>query len=107
MVEGRQPGWYADPSNPASERYWDGNAWTDQIRGSGGRQPAGPPQPAGWYADPGGNAQVERYWDGAAWTDHYRPQKKRRGKWIAVAAGAVVIVARHHHRRGRQQRRVQ
>ncbi len=22
------PGWYADPEHPGSQRYWDGNAWT-------------------------------------------------------------------------------
>jgi Protein of unknown function (DUF2510) len=93
LVEGRQPGWYADPhgSHPG-ERYWDGRAWTEQTRGTGQPQPAGPPQPAGWYLDPNGNVEVERYWDGAEWTDHYRPQKKGRGKWIAVAVAAVVIV---------------
>ena len=94
LAEGRQPGWYPDPYHPPpSERYWDGGAWTEQTRGAGQRQPAGPARPAGWYPDPGGNAEVERYWDGAEWTDHYRPQKKGRGRWIALAAAAVVIVA--------------
>jgi uncharacterized RDD family membrane protein YckC len=32
--------------------------------------PAPPPaQPAGWYADPSGQARL-RYWDGSAWTEH-------------------------------------
>jgi len=26
------PGWYPDPSNPAYQRYWDGNAWTVVTR---------------------------------------------------------------------------
>jgi Protein of unknown function (DUF2510) len=24
------PGWYPDPQQPGSQRYWDGSAWTDQ-----------------------------------------------------------------------------
>ena len=26
------PGWYVDPEHPGSERYWDGQRWTDQRR---------------------------------------------------------------------------
>jgi hypothetical protein len=25
------PGWYADPSNPSLQRWWDGGRWTDQT----------------------------------------------------------------------------
>lgn len=25
-------GWYADQTTPGMDRYWDGEAWTDQIR---------------------------------------------------------------------------
>jgi hypothetical protein len=61
LVQGRQPGWYADPYNPPpSQRYWDGTAWTERIRAADQRKPAGPTQPAGWYPDGSGNAQVER-----------------------------------------------
>lgn len=34
------PGWYADPSNPALLRWWDGAAWTTQVT------PSVPPSPA-------------------------------------------------------------
>lgn len=27
-----QAGWYADPSDGLSERFWDGSAWTDRKR---------------------------------------------------------------------------
>lgn len=36
------PGWYRDPSNPSRLRFWDGAAWTDQLRDA----PAPPPPPA-------------------------------------------------------------
>ena len=32
---GPVPGWYADPENPGSERYWDGTFWSDQRRPAG------------------------------------------------------------------------
>jgi hypothetical protein len=27
-----QSGWYADPTNALQKRFWDGNAWTEQVR---------------------------------------------------------------------------
>jgi hypothetical protein len=33
-------GWYPDPEDDRRQRYWDGNAWTDQRRGDG---PPAPP----------------------------------------------------------------
>ena len=45
MTQVTPPGWYPDPGQtgdaPASERWWDGNTWTDQIRPGG---------PAAWEA---------------------------------------------------------
>ncbi|WP_309710783.1 DUF2510 domain-containing protein [Pseudolysinimonas sp.] len=29
-----QAGWYADPENPAGERWWNGSGWSDQKRAS-------------------------------------------------------------------------
>jgi hypothetical protein len=34
-------GWYADPQNPAQQRYWDGTAWTQQFHQPGQAYPAG------------------------------------------------------------------
>jgi uncharacterized RDD family membrane protein YckC len=38
------PGWYPDPSNPAQQRYWDGNAWSDATApgAAAGAAPAAP-----------------------------------------------------------------
>lgn len=30
-------GWYPDPQNAELERYWDGNAWTEQTQQKGGK----------------------------------------------------------------------
>ncbi|WP_121703246.1 DUF2510 domain-containing protein [Streptomyces sp. E5N298] len=55
MTQATPPGWYPDPGQkndgPATERWWDGTAWTDQVRPAGaeaaGAPPAQPPaQPA-------------------------------------------------------------
>ena len=33
-VSAPQPGWYADPENPAGERWWNGSGWSDHKRNS-------------------------------------------------------------------------
>jgi len=37
------PGWYPDPADPGTTRYWDGEGWADQAVGT---QSAEPPSPA-------------------------------------------------------------
>ncbi|MBW9214337.1 DUF2510 domain-containing protein [Mumia sp. zg.B53] len=59
-------GWHVDPHVRGQQRYWDGQAWTAQVR------PLIPTPPAGWYVDPRVPGQ-QRYWDGQAWTAHVRP----------------------------------
>ena len=39
-----QPGWYADPENPAGERWWNGSAWSDHKRDA--TPTVAPPSPA-------------------------------------------------------------
>ena len=45
------PGWYPDPGqiphHPPQERWWDGNAWTDNQRPAAGFSAAPPPPPPG------------------------------------------------------------
>jgi len=43
-------GWYPDPTQPGSQRYWDGNEWTDQL--------APLPQQAQRSASPGWSVDV-------------------------------------------------
>ncbi|QDQ14666.1 DUF2510 domain-containing protein [Streptomyces spectabilis] len=53
MTHATPPGWYPDPGQtpgaPPSERWWDGNTWTDHVRAPGG---SGLPAP-GYPAAPG------------------------------------------------------
>jgi len=46
------PGWYADPEHAGSERYWDGNGWSDQRRPApySGGGPGVPPPPTNGFA---------------------------------------------------------
>ncbi|WP_405653055.1 DUF2510 domain-containing protein [Streptomyces sp. RK9] len=48
MTHATPPGWYPDPGQipgaPPSERWWDGNMWTEHVRAPGG-SPAFPQQP--------------------------------------------------------------
>ncbi len=37
------PGWYPDPNDPASVRYFDGTAWTDHLQASPTPPPSGQP----------------------------------------------------------------
>jgi hypothetical protein len=39
MAETREPGWYSDPWGTDDERYYDGSAWTRQVRPPGGAAP--------------------------------------------------------------------
>ncbi|WP_067396958.1 DUF2510 domain-containing protein [Streptomyces sp. F-3] len=47
MTQATPPGWYPDPGQtsdgPATERWWDGRAWTERIRPAGAAAAWGPP----------------------------------------------------------------
>ncbi|MER7490094.1 DUF2510 domain-containing protein [Streptomyces sp. NPDC126497] len=51
MTQVTPPGWYPDPGQtiegPATERWWDGRAWTEQVRPAGRTAAWGPPAPGG------------------------------------------------------------
>ncbi|WP_345655683.1 DUF2510 domain-containing protein [Streptomyces siamensis] len=79
MTQATPPGWYPDPGQtsdaPATERWWDGKAWTDQTRPAGSAAPWGPPAypAAGPYPVP--------------------PQSRpRRGLRTAIAVAAAIAV---------------
>jgi hypothetical protein len=70
MSEAIAAGWYPDPDDGgASDRYWDGDGWTEQTRSA----EAEPDVPAGWYPDPDDGGISQRYWDGDDWTERTRP----------------------------------
>lgn len=82
MTQVTPPGWYPDPGQthdaPPTERWWDGHAWTAEVRPAGTAQAAPPPTYPS-YAYAGYPAQP--------------PPGNRRGlrTGIAVAAAAAVL----------------
>jgi hypothetical protein len=51
-------GWYKDPANPSSERYWDGENWGEETRML---PPVVPPSPSGGYASRPANTAPDNY----------------------------------------------
>src|SRR4029453_7403176 len=47
-------GWYDDPQDPTQQRYWDGEAWTEQRRAQ-----QGPPPYQGQFGQPGQTGQPQ------------------------------------------------
>jgi len=41
--EALKPGWYKDPADPATQRYWDGEGWVGDPLPAGVTPPPGPP----------------------------------------------------------------
>ncbi|MFF3348408.1 DUF2510 domain-containing protein [Streptomyces sp. NPDC002779] len=87
MTQVTPPGWYPDPGQtsdgPATERWWDGRAWTDQTRPVGSAAVWGPPAAGAHPAYPAYPAYPAP------------PPGRRRGvrTGIAVAVAAAVLAA--------------
>ncbi len=56
MTQATPPGWYPDPGRqsdgPPTERWWDGKAWTDQVRPAGPADGWSPPEQPAAAAQP-------------------------------------------------------
>lgn len=80
MTQVTPPGWYPDPGQtsdgPRAERWWNGSAWTDQVR---------PAQAAGPWAPPA-------YPAGAPTVPPGVPGPPRRGPRTAIAAVVALVV---------------
>ncbi|WP_405592857.1 DUF2510 domain-containing protein [Streptomyces sp. NBC_01092] len=95
MTQATPPGWYPDPGRqsdgPPTERWWDGKAWTDQVRPAGGADAWSPPeqQPAG------GDASAHPAYPGYPVHPGYPGQVQsggRRGLRTGIAVGVAVVV---------------
>ncbi|MGW0705399.1 DUF2510 domain-containing protein [Streptomyces sp. NPDC002643] len=91
MTQVTPPGWYPDPGQtndaPPTERWWDGKAWTDQVRPTGSAGAFGPPP--GFPPGPGAYAGAP----GAPGYPGYPGAEPKRGlrTGIAVAVAAAVL----------------
>ncbi|BBC31450.1 hypothetical protein SGFS_027440 [Streptomyces graminofaciens] len=96
MTQVTPPGWYPDPGQtsdaPATERWWDGNAWTDQVRPVGAAGAFGPPAyPPG--AAPGA-VQQPGYPGYGGYPGYPQPAPKRGLRTgIAIAVAAAVLAS--------------
>ncbi|WP_328539721.1 DUF2510 domain-containing protein [Streptomyces sp. NBC_00344] len=81
MTHATPPGWYPDASLPATERWWDGTAWTATTRPAAGAPPQFGPPSQGFGPQQSGPQQ-------------FGPPAPRRGhKRIAVLAAVGVVLA--------------
>ncbi|AQS66499.1 DUF2510 domain-containing protein [Streptomyces pactum] len=93
MTQETPPGWYPDPGQkndgPATERWWDGEAWTDQVRAAGPAAAWGPPaQTPARNAGPG-PGPVHPGYPGLPVRS---PSARRRGLRTGIAVAAAVAV---------------
>ncbi|MBD0418282.1 DUF2510 domain-containing protein [Streptomyces sp. TRM S81-3] len=92
MTQVTPPGWYPDPGQtsdgPATERWWDGRAWTDRVRPAGSAAVWGPPaQPPVSDAVPGPYPVHPGY------PGHpVHPSGRRRGLRTGIAVAVAVAV---------------
>ncbi|MEU1475255.1 DUF2510 domain-containing protein [Streptomyces sp. NPDC005760] len=90
MTQETPPGWYPDPGQtsdgPASERWWDGRAWTERTRPAGSAAAWGPPEQV---ASPGDAGVYPAYPPYPA----QPPTGSRRGRTGIAVAVAVVVLA--------------
>ncbi|MET8952148.1 DUF2510 domain-containing protein [Streptomyces sp. NPDC004533] len=90
MTQVTPPGWYPDPGQtsdgPATERWWDGKAWTDRTRPADQAAAWAPPaQPPGVGPYPGGPFATMPYPAAA-------PAPARRGLRTGIAVVAAIAV---------------
>ncbi|MDC2957919.1 DUF2510 domain-containing protein [Streptomyces gilvifuscus] len=96
MTQVTPPGWYPDPGQtsegPATERWWDGKAWTDRTRPAGSAAVWGPPAQS---PTAGTDPVYAAYPTYPAFPAQPPPQAPRRGlhTGIAVAVAAAVLVS--------------
>lgn len=103
-------GWFDDPQDASSQRWWDGHAWTEHVRPKDSwEQPSHvqsttgwsqtdsqhsqtpyvshPPAqayPPNWYQDPQ-DPSFQRWWDGDAWTEHVQPNPQASQPWTPAS----------------------
>ncbi|MER5177905.1 DUF2510 domain-containing protein [Streptomyces sp. NPDC002896] len=89
------PGWYRDPSDPYTERWWDGTAWTDHRRAA--QLPQAVPEQSGfWPSTPQGAPAQQGFGPPVLQngTSDQGGSGGPRAKALAIiVAGAVLIAA--------------
>ena len=96
MTEAPAPGWYADPENPATRRYWDGRTWLAPVPPSsatteGAATLLGPPaqRPRPGYFKDAADPTRRRYWNGKRLTQGTLPLDPNQPEPPDLPAGAM------------------
>ncbi|MFG2966699.1 MULTISPECIES: DUF2510 domain-containing protein [unclassified Streptomyces] len=98
MTQVTPPGWYPDPGQtsdgPATERWWDGKAWTEQTRPAGSGADWGPPAqpPADGIHPADGTEPVYPAYPGYPAYPAVPPTPQKRGLRTGIAVGVAVAV---------------
>ncbi|MFE2051681.1 DUF2510 domain-containing protein [Streptomyces sp. NPDC059459] len=106
MTQATPPGWYPDPGQkndgPATERWWDGKVWTDQVRPAGQAATWGPPPAQRPAEQPGQQPAQQPAHDGVPgpYPVHpgypgypvQPPSARRRRLRIGIAVATAVVV---------------
>ncbi|MFF7986541.1 DUF2510 domain-containing protein [Streptomyces sp. NPDC007901] len=98
MTQVTPPGWYPDPGQtsdgPATERWWDGKAWTEQTRPAGSGAGWGPPPqpPADGIHPADGTQPVYPAYPGYPGYPAVPPAPGKRGLRTGIAVGVAVAV---------------
>ncbi|MCW2938955.1 MAG: hypothetical protein JWN00_1940 [Actinomycetia bacterium] len=90
------PGWFPDPYGGAGMlRWWDGAAWTQTTRPSGGPPGFQPPVNTPYAAAPYGGAQAAQPFSGYGGpaTGPYHGQRRRVVPWVLGCGGVIVVLA--------------
>lgn len=87
MTPHNTPGWHPDPAGSDQERYWDGTAWTDQLRDATAEAPTTEWPPPGETSDAPSGTKKAPSEPGAAPTPALSPGLRR-----GLLTGLAVLV---------------
>jgi hypothetical protein len=83
-VSSPAPGWYPDPAQSGGTRWWDGQAWTEQV--------AAPPAPPAWGQQPHGGQQWAPAGQPGGATAPAAPQSWLKRNTLSLATVGVVVL---------------
>jgi hypothetical protein len=95
MTQATPPGWYPDPGRqsdgPPTERWWDGKAWTDQVRPAEAGDAWSPPEQQPADGDSSAHPAYPGYPVHPGYPGQVQPSG-RRGLRTGIAVGVAAVV---------------
>lgn len=87
-MEGNPAGWYDDPDEPESKRYWDGSGWTEDRAPAWNAVATEPAVPFDLTGEDSGDSELPLFPDSST----ARATPRSRLVWVAVASVGVFAV---------------